>query len=109
MFGLSPLELLVIGGIAVLLFGSRLPEVARSLGKSMNEFKKGINDFKSEVSIDERPKTAPRRFSEADDRDIAVAPKFEPPASEPTPEVAQEPPKDESQPNEEERPGEQAA
>lgn len=96
MFGLSPLELLVIGGIAVLLFGSRLPEVARSLGKSMNEFKKGVSDLKNEVSLDDKPRSTTRRFSEADDRDIAVAPKFEPPASEPTPEPPQapEPPMD---------------
>jgi sec-independent protein translocase protein TatA len=92
MFGLSPIELLVIGGIAVLLFGSRLPEVARSLGKSMNEFKKGVNDLKNEVNIDDRPRTSQQRFSPAEDRDVAVAPKFEPPTSEPTPEVKEEPP-----------------
>jgi sec-independent protein translocase protein TatA len=49
MFGLSPVELLVIGGLAVLLFGSRLPSVARSLGKSMTEFKRGLNDIQDEV------------------------------------------------------------
>ena len=38
------MELLIVGGIAVLLFGKRLPEVGRSLGKSIVEFKKGIND-----------------------------------------------------------------
>ncbi len=91
MFGLSPLELLVIGGIAVLLFGSRLPEVARSLGKSMNEFKKGVTDLKNEVNLDDKPRPTTRRFSDADDRDITTAPKFEPPASEPTPEAQQEP------------------
>jgi sec-independent protein translocase protein TatA len=49
MFGLSPVELLVIGGLAVLLFGSRLPGVARSLGKSMTEFKRGLNDIQDEM------------------------------------------------------------
>lgn len=43
MFGLSTTEFLIIGIVAVLLFGSRLPSVARSLGKSMTEFKKGMN------------------------------------------------------------------
>ncbi|MBI5864666.1 MAG: twin-arginine translocase TatA/TatE family subunit [Planctomycetes bacterium] len=34
---LSPLHLLVIGVAALLLFGNRLPEVARSMGKAINE------------------------------------------------------------------------
>ena len=37
-------ELLVIGLIALLLFGTRLPKVARSLGQSVNEFKQGMKD-----------------------------------------------------------------
>ena len=43
MFGLGAQELMIILVIALVLFGgSKLPELARSLGKSMNEFKKGI-------------------------------------------------------------------
>ncbi len=39
---LSPMELLIIAGIALLLFGNRLPSVMRSLGQGVVEFKKGI-------------------------------------------------------------------
>lgn len=37
-------EMLVIGGVIILLFGAkRIPEVARSLGRGVTEFKKGIS------------------------------------------------------------------
>ena len=44
MFGLNPVELMIVAAIALLLFGNKLPSVARSLGKSVTEFKKGVSD-----------------------------------------------------------------
>jgi sec-independent protein translocase protein TatA len=43
MFGLGMAEILVICVIGLLLFGNRLPGVARSLGKSLMEFRKELN------------------------------------------------------------------
>ncbi len=40
---LGLLEMLIVMGVAVLLFGKRLPEVGRSLGKGIIEFKKGLS------------------------------------------------------------------
>jgi sec-independent protein translocase protein TatA len=56
MFGLGTQELMIILVIALVLFGgSKLPELARSLGKSMNEFKKGIAEGNAEESKEDKP------------------------------------------------------
>jgi sec-independent protein translocase protein TatA len=43
------MEYLMIGVVMLLLFGRRLPEVGRSLGKGLVEFKKGLRDVDDEV------------------------------------------------------------
>lgn len=48
--GISPFEMLVVGVVAILLFGSKLPSVARSAGKSLTEFKRGMQDLQHEFS-----------------------------------------------------------
>jgi sec-independent protein translocase protein TatA len=42
-------EVLIVGLIALLLFGNRLPSVMRSLGKSVTEFKKGISGIEEDI------------------------------------------------------------
>jgi len=50
-------EWIVILVVALLIFGKRLPDIARSVGKSLTEFKKGIReaqDTKDEIADDVR-------------------------------------------------------
>jgi sec-independent protein translocase protein TatA len=45
----GPLEAVALLVLGLLLFGRRLPDVARSIGKSIVEFKRGLNDVKGEI------------------------------------------------------------
>ncbi len=53
-FGAGPLELVVVLVVLLVLFGSRLPTVMRSLGQSITEFKKGVRDDSHESITDEK-------------------------------------------------------
>ncbi len=95
MFGMGMQELVIIGVIAVLLFGSRLPEVAKSLGASYREFRKGLTDLQSQINIKDAinsssykstaksPSYTESTYGDFDDHDEATAPRFEPPPAEP--------------------------
>ena len=51
MFGIGATEMWIFLAIVLVLFGgSRIPSVARSLGKSITEFKKGVQELKKTIS-----------------------------------------------------------
>jgi sec-independent protein translocase protein TatA len=79
-FGLGPMEIAVIGVLAVLLFGRKLPEVARGMGKSIVEFKKGMKGLEDDMDTGS-PSMAPRDTTaepvRPPQRVAATAPKFE--------------------------------
>ncbi len=53
-------EIIVIGGIALLIFGGKkLPELMRGLGKGVKEFKNGMNEVKEEDN-NEQPQEQPQ-------------------------------------------------
>lgn len=86
-------ELIIVGIIALLLFGKRLPEVARSLGKGLVEFKKGMAGIEEEVRNVGRTtpaKSTPpaSRPAVEDDDQKWQAPKFDLPSAEPREEEA---------------------
>lgn len=52
MFGLGFTELLVIGAVALLVFGpEQLPGLARALGKSARQLRDAMDEFKKEVNL----------------------------------------------------------
>lgn len=65
----GPFEIALVAIAALILFGKKLPEVARSMGKGITEFKKGIRDVETEV---EKPvdDAAPAASEESDTKDV---------------------------------------
>jgi sec-independent protein translocase protein TatA len=49
----SPWQMMLLALVVLLLFGSRLPQTMRSLGKSVNEFKKGIREGEENAEDEE--------------------------------------------------------
>ena len=77
-------SMIIIGIIGVLLFGKRLPEVGRSVGKSLMEFKRGMQGIESEIqgarqAVDHAASRSASYEELADDYPEPAVPKFEPP------------------------------
>jgi sec-independent protein translocase protein TatA len=82
--GVGTSEMVLVGIVALMLFGSRLPEVARKMGGTYRGLKRSVDEFKREFeSIDNyeppRPKSLQKEDNEADDSSTD-APKFRPPS-----------------------------
>ena len=85
MFGLSVQELIIVGVVAVLLFGKNLPDVAKKFGGMYRDFRKSLDDLRSQVDFTDTFNSAPSKpkprksYSDFDDIDEINAPKFQPP------------------------------
>ncbi len=55
LFQLNPMEILLLVGLGLLLFGRKLPDVGRYLGRSMIEFKKGMKGLEDDVESSTNP------------------------------------------------------
>lgn len=59
-------ELLIILVVVLLIFGPRrLPEMAKGIGQSVREFRKGLRDMKKDLDVDEEPVAAAAPVSTA--------------------------------------------
>jgi sec-independent protein translocase protein TatA len=65
-------ELLVILVLALIIFGPhRLPEIGKTIGKGLREFRKATSEIRAEIEqeVDQEPPVAPRpRASQATDK-----------------------------------------
>lgn len=68
----GPSEMMVLAAVALLLYGGKLPEVARSWGKSFAEFRRGLSGIQNDIndaiySEPQRLEYQPERSSYSDD------------------------------------------
>src|SRR3989442_12458455 len=78
-FGLGPMEIVVLVVLGVLLFGKNLPSMGRYIGKSIVEFKKGVKGLEDDFdgTGPRAETTTPDHIPAAPPRVGVTAPKFE--------------------------------
>lgn len=60
MFNIGPQELFWLFLIVLLIFGAkRIPEIGRSIGRGIQEFKKGMREVENELQVSDKPAAAP--------------------------------------------------
>jgi sec-independent protein translocase protein TatA len=77
----GPMEWIIIAALGLLIFGKRLPEVGRSLGKGIVEFKKGLNSIGDDIEQVDTPSTPAR--TALPDQDHATLPQGKQPRFDP--------------------------
>lgn len=82
--GIGYAELMLIALIAVMLFGSKLPEVARSVGQSYTQFRSGLNDIQTSIKSEldqeiEEVKKIPQELEKAMEEIDDDGPDYDPP------------------------------
>ena len=78
-FGIQPIHIIIVLIVALLLFGpKRLPELGRSLGKGLNEFRRGAREmtqgFSDEISRPGDGNGAPPTQAVQSDQSATIAP-----------------------------------
>ena len=83
--GLGYSEMMLFGIIALMLFGARLPEVARSLGGTYRQLRKSMDEFQREFQGLDRLDTPPPRTTYVEEESVEStdAPRFTPPSDDP--------------------------
>jgi len=86
MFGLGALEIVLITAIAVMIYGKRLPEVGRTVGKTMGDLRKQwqtiSREFEMAANLDAQPparRPASARRLDDEGGPTVASPKLTPP------------------------------
>ncbi len=67
----GPFEMILLAGLGLLIFGKRLPEVGRNIGKGIVEFKRGLKEAEHELTSE--PSSPPAALPS---NQQAVAPQY---------------------------------